>query len=67
MNAPFKPSELPPQAWSDALARARADLAAGRTHDLSDVLADIETDIAAMTAQPGQLDDAPAQRHGSNL
>ena len=63
MNASLKPSGLPPLAWSDALSRARADVAAGRTHEVSDVLEDIETDIAAMSVQS---DNEPAQGLGTN-
>lgn len=31
--------------------RARADLAAGRTHDLDDVLHDLDADAAALEAE----------------
>lgn len=37
-----------PQSWIDTLARARADVAAGRTHGLDDVLRDLNGDIAEL-------------------
>lgn len=35
-----------PQAWTDTLARACAYVAAGRIHDLEDVLRDLDRDSA---------------------
>ena len=42
---------LPPQDWLGALAEAREDVAAGRVHDLADVLAELDQDIAEMEAE----------------
>ncbi len=41
----------PQHPWHDALVRARADVAAGRTHDLDDVLRDLDADAAALEAE----------------
>lgn len=46
MSAAADSPQPPPQAWIDTLARARTDLAAGRTHELEDVLRDLDGDIA---------------------
>lgn len=46
MSASADRRQPPPQAWIDALARARADVTAGRTHDLEDVLRDLNGDAA---------------------
>ncbi len=40
--------------------RARADVAAGRTHDLDDALRDLDADAAALEAE----DKLPASRIG---
>lgn len=50
----------PPQDWLDALDRGRADLAAGRTHELADVLDDIEADISAMETEEQEQGPGPA-------
>ncbi len=46
MSALTDRHQPPPQAWTDTLARARADVAAGRVHDLEDVLCDLDRDSA---------------------
>jgi hypothetical protein len=48
----------PPQSWLDALERGRADIAAGRTHEIEAVLAWLDAQIAEMEAQ--QQDEAAA-------
>lgn len=46
MSASADRPQPPPQVWVDTLARARADLAAGRMHELEDVLCDLDSDVA---------------------
>lgn len=62
MSAPADRLHSPPQTWVDTLARARADVAAGRVHELEDMLRDFEDDIA-------EIDDearlqAEREQHG---
>lgn len=55
-----------PQAWVDTLARAREDVAAGRTHGMEDVLRELDDDIAGLESKARlQADEnGPAQAHG---
>ena len=50
----------PPQSWLDALERGRADIAAGRTYALEDVLAELDASIAEMEAEQQERDEADA-------
>jgi hypothetical protein len=44
----------PPQAWADALQRARADVAAGRTSEADKVIGELEAeDPAELEAETG--------------
>jgi predicted transcriptional regulator len=40
-----------PQAWLDAIARGEADVAAGRTLDLEEVMGEFDAEDAALDAQ----------------
>ncbi len=52
---------FPPQhPWRDVLSRARADMAADRTHDLDDVLRDLDADAVAIETE----DKLPESRVG---
>ncbi len=48
MTAPATKLRQAPKTWGDTLARAREDVAAGRTHELEDVLRDFADDITAI-------------------
>ena len=66
METPLDKPRPAPQAWVDTLARARADVAAGRTHRLADVLRDLDGDIAGLEDEARLQADRPepAQAHG---
>ena len=66
MDTPANQRSLPaPKEWIEALARGQADIEAGRTHDLEDVLRDIDNDIAELEGRPlDQSDEAEVPRMG---
>ena len=45
MGSPADSPRLAPKEWVNTLARARTDVAAGRTHGLDDVLRDLDGDM----------------------
>jgi hypothetical protein len=52
---PHQPDQLPPQEWIDALARADADVGAGRTVPWSDVR-------ARLLGRPAEMEAEQARR-----
>jgi len=58
MTGPTESRRSPPQAWLDTLARAREDVAAGRTHDFETAMRAFEAEDAEWAAE---LDEAEKQ------
>jgi hypothetical protein len=55
-----KKCEPPPQAWRDALRRARAEVAAGQTVESETIFAEIAADLDATQADESVQPDTPS-------